>query len=66
MCENRGPTFDVVIAVSDDVFPFAESLISHVILDGYRRIFLYKNVSITIIMASAIVAILIVPWGAVL
>ena len=62
MCENRGPTFDVVIAVSDDVFPFAESLISHVILDGYRRI-MYKNVSITIIMASAIAAILIVPWA---
>ena len=45
------------------MFPFAESLISNVILNGYRRI-MYKNVSMTIIIASAIAALLIVPWAA--
>ena len=39
------------------------SLIRNVILNGYRQI-MYKNVSITLIMASAIAAILIVPWAA--
>jgi len=53
----------------DDVRIFLEkiltvdSIISHIILNGYRRI-MYKKVSLTIIMASAIAAILIVPWAA--
>jgi hypothetical protein len=40
-----------------------DSIISHIILNGYRRI-VYKKVSLTIIMASVIAAILIVPWAA--
>jgi uncharacterized protein YkwD len=47
--------------ISDKVL--VDSIISHIILNGYRQI-MYKKVSIAIIMASAIAAILIVPWSA--
>jgi uncharacterized protein YkwD len=40
-----------------------DSIVSRIILNGYRGI-MYKLVSITIIMASAIAAALIVPWAA--
>ncbi|MGA9152890.1 MAG: hypothetical protein WBZ36_20120 [Candidatus Nitrosopolaris sp.] len=40
-----------------------DSTVSHIILNGYRGI-MHKKVSMTLIMASAIVAILIVPWAA--
>ena len=45
------------------MFPFAESLISNVILNGYRRI-MYKNVSMTIIISFGHSTLLIVPWAA--
>jgi hypothetical protein len=59
----------ITAGTDDDVRIFLEkilavdSIVSRIILNGYRGI-MYKKVSLTIIMASAIAAILIVPWAA--
>jgi hypothetical protein len=68
-CECSSDKYRIIITADTDgdVRIFLEtilavdSIISHIILNGYRRI-MYK-ISLTIIMASAIAAILIVPWA---